>query len=49
MFLGFSEAIDIDPSCGMGGFMANWLKGRAQRVAVNVATCGWGWTPEMFL
>lgn len=43
--LGFSEAfgtvthsipVDELSSCGMSGFMVNCLKGRAQRVVVNV-------------
>lgn len=50
IFLGFSEAFDtvthsipVDElsSCGMRGFTVNWLKGRAQRVAVNVAMSDW--------
>lgn len=50
VFLGSCEAFDtvthsilVDElsSCGMSGFMMNWLKGRAQRVVVNVVTSGW--------
>ncbi|KAK4824107.1 hypothetical protein QYF61_010627 [Mycteria americana] len=40
-----SILLDKLSNCGMSGFkvcwVKNWLKGRAQRVVVNVATSGW--------